>query len=67
MKQKVKQKVTYLPFYFSKKRTRYGQEKHKSIMELYIYQFIAKLNGSILIASLFARATPTEDTNPLEL
>jgi len=64
----MKKKVTYLPFYFWKrKRTRYGKEKHKSIMELHMYQFIAKLNGSILIASLFARATPTEDTNPLEL
>lgn len=32
-----------------------------------VYQFIAKFNGSILVASLFARATTTEDTNPLEL
>lgn len=31
------------------------------------YQFIAELNGSILIATLLAGATSTEHTNPVEL
>ena len=31
------------------------------------YQFFAKLNSSILIATLPALATPTEHTNPFEL
>ena len=30
------------------------------------YQFLAKLDGSILVASLLPLATSTEDTNPFE-
>ena len=47
------------------------KEKHnvswKERHEYIAYQFIAKLNGSILVATLLARATATEHTNPLEL
>ena len=33
---------------------------------IYIYQFLAKLNGWVLIATFLALATPTEHTNPLK-
>lgn len=41
------------------------KKKHNAVVK--VYQFVAKFNSSILVATLLARATPTEHTNPFEL
>lgn len=47
------------------------KEKHNAVRkrrhEYIAYQFVPKFNGSILVGTLLAGATPTEHTNPLEL
>jgi len=51
--------------------SRKTKEKHNAVRkgrhEYIAYQFVAKFNGSILVGTLLAGATPTEHTNPLEL
>lgn len=43
------------------------QKSKREDSKIYFYQFLAKFNGGILVASLLSLATSTEHTNPPKL